>query len=247
MPILATDLKKYAAASMPENDTANSGGAIDTATVIDVTDLAANDSLEALSTNAADTMSLTVFGRNAAGAIVSETKALTGTAVISFSTLGTIERFMKAALASAAAGTVTIRRSAAGATIIALAPGKTSARRLFYDSASEVAATTRYEKEFFKNEHATLTLNNAAVKLISDPAAAIRIGVAAAVNDSLSVANRKTAPGGIAFVDDGISQSLPGGALAAGSQIGIWIEMQRGAAAAAIKNSYTTELSGTTV
>jgi hypothetical protein len=39
---------------------------------------------------------------------------------------------------------------------------------------------------------------------------------------------------------------VPGGSLAAGAAIGVWAEMVRGAGAAAIKNTFTIELSGTT-
>lgn len=246
MPITAAELKAYQAANMPENDTATTGGAIAATGLVEFTDLAANDDLEALSDNAADTMNLTITGRNAAGAIVSETKALTGTTAAIFSTLGIIERVMKIVLASAAAGTITVRRSVAGATVVQLPAGKTSTRRLFYDSASEAGSTTRYEKFFYKNENATLTLNAAALKLTADPAATVRIGGAPSVDDTATVTNRKTAPASVTFVDDGVSQNLPGAALAAGSAIGVWAEMVRGAAAAAIKNSFTVELSGTT-
>jgi hypothetical protein len=245
MSILASELKAYQAANMPEDDTATVGGAIAPTGLVEFTDVAADDDLEALSDNAADTMNLTLTGRSAAGAIVTETKALTGTTPIVFGTLGVIERFLKALLASAAAGTITIRRSVGGATVVAIPAGKTSVRRLFYDSASEAGSTTRYEKLFFKNENATLTLNAAALKLTADPAATVRIGGAPAVDDTATAANRKTAPASVTFVDDGVSQGVPGGVLAAAAGIGVWAEMVRGAAAAAIKNTFSVELSGT--
>jgi hypothetical protein len=247
MPIAASDLKAYQAASMPEDDASTTGGAIATAGLVEFTDVAADDDLEAVSDNAADTMNLTITARNAAGAIVSETTALAGTTPVVFSSLGVIERFMKSLLASAAAGIVTIRRSPSGATVATLAAGKTSTRRLFYDSASEAGATTRFEKLFLKNEHGTLTLNNAALKLTTDPAATIRIGGAPSKDDSATVTNRKTTPASVTFVDDGVSQSVPGGTLEAAAAIGVWAEMQRGAGAAAIKDTFTVELSGTTV
>lgn len=246
MPILASDLKAYGSANMPENDTSLCGGAIDLTTEIDFTDLAANDAVEALSDNVADTMNITVTGRNAAGAIVSETKALNGTTVISLTTLGTIERILKITIASAAAGTVTVRRAAAGPTVKAIAAGIVKVIRSFYDSASEAGATTRYEKHFLKNENATSTLNNAAIKLTADPSASIRVGVAPAKSDTATVANRKTAPASVTFVDDGVSQSIPTGLMDASDTIGVWSELQRGAGAAAIKTTFTLELSGTT-
>jgi len=240
--MLATDIVPYLSASMPEDDVSTSGGAIDLTGSPTFTAMAANDTLEALSDNAADTMNLTIVGRDAGKALDSETLALNGTTVVPFTT--TLERFMKAVLASAAAGTVTIRRSGGGATVATIVAGQTKVRRFFYDSSSESGATTRFEKVFLKNTNGTDTLNSAEVNLSADPASTIRIGVAAAKDDTGSVANRKTPPG-VTFVDDGVSQSVPGGTLAAGEAIGVWAEMARGADAAAIKDSFTMQMTGT--
>lgn len=247
MPIIAAELTAVQAANHAEDDTATQGGAVATAGIVEFTDVAANDDLEVLSSNAGDTMNMTIVGRSAAGALVSETKALTGTTAAIFATLGIIERVMKGTLASAAAGTVTVRRSVAGATVATLLAGKTSFRRLFYDAASEVGSTTRYEKFFLRNENGTLTLTSAAIQLTADPAATIRIGGAPSVGDSATATNRKTAPASVTFVDDAVSQSVPGGVMAAGTSFGVWAEMVRGAAAAAIKNTFTVQLSGNTV
>jgi len=247
MAIIASELVAYQAVNHAQDDTSTQGGAVVTTGLVEFTDIAANDDLEVLSSNAGDTMNMTIFGRSAAGALVSETKALTGTTAAIFATLGVIERVMKITLASAAAGTVTVRRSVAGATVIALAPGKLSTRRFFYDAASQVGSTTRYEKFFFKNENASLSLTTAAIKLTADPATTIRVGCAPAVDDTATATNRVTAPASVTFVDDNVSQSVPGGTLAAASVIGVWAEMVRGAAAAAIKNTFTVELSGNTV
>lgn len=245
MSIVASELKAYQAANMPEDDTSLTGGAINTAGLVEFTDLAADDDLEALSDNAGDTMNLTITGRNPAGAIVTETKALTGTSAVIFSNLGVIERVLKIVLASAAAGVVTVRRSVAGATVVAIPVGKTSVRRLFYNSSSESGATTRFEKFFMRNENATLTLNAASLKLTADPATTVRIGGAPSVDDSATVANRKATPSSVAFVDDGVAQAVPGNVLAASSAIGVWVEMTRSGSAPAIKNTFTVELSGT--
>ena len=246
MAVLASDLIARQAANMPEDDTSTTGGAVNLNGLIEFTPLAANDAVEAVSDNAADTMNLTLTGRNAAGAIVSETLALNGTTVVSFATLGTIERVLKIELASAAAGTVTVRRASVGPTIVAIDAGITSVRRLFYDSASEAGATTRYEKVFYGNANSTDTLNSAEIELTADPATTIRVGCAPSVNDTATVTNRKTAPASVTFVDDNVAQSIPGGVLAAGDEIGVWIEMQRGAGAAAVKNTFTVQVAGTT-
>jgi hypothetical protein len=245
MPIVATDLKKYGAASRPEDDSAASGGAIDDTCVLEVTQMPFTTTLEAVSSAAGDTMVLTITGRSGSGAIVTQGLALTGTTVKAFPQI--FERFLKASLASAPAGNVTIRLNAGGATVVVIPAGKTKASVMFINSASEVAQTIRYEKEFWKNEHASLTLTTATIKLTADPSSSIRIGCESAKNGAQSVANRKTTPGSVTFVDDGVAQSLPGGTLEANSTIGVWVEMTRGASAAAIKTSFTTELAGMTI
>ncbi len=240
--MLASDLKTYQAASMPEDDVSASGGAINTLGLIEFTDLAANDTLEAASDNATDAMNLTITGRDAGSAIANETLALNGTTVVSFTT--TLKNFLKALLATAPAGTITIRRSGGGATVATISPGKTSVRRMFYDASSEAAQTVRYEKIFVKNEHAVDTLNSAATKLTADPSASIRIGAAPAKDDTASVADRKTTPTSVTFVDDGVSQGVPGGTLAASEAIGIWAEFTRGAGAVAVWDTFSVEISG---
>lgn len=247
MPIVAADLKAFGAANHAEDDTSTQGGAIDTVKRVEFTPLPGDDDIEAISTSAADTMNMTITARSLAGAIVSETLPMNGTTAVIFSTIGVVERFMKGVLASAAAGVVTIRRSVDAGDIATLEIGETEVRRLFYDAASEVGVTTRYEKFFMKNDHGTLTLNSAAIELTADPAATIRIGGAPSVDDSATIADRKTAPASVTFVDDSVSQAVPGGVIAAGSAIGVWAEMIRGAGAAAVKDTFTTELSGTTV
>jgi len=247
MSIAATDLKAFQAASHAEDDVSTQGGAISTTGKVEFTQLAANDDLEALSDNAADTMNLTITGRNTAGAIVSETKALNGVTAVIFSTIGVIERFLKALLASAAAGTVTIRRSVGGVTVATLEAGILRTRIFFYDSASGASQKIFYEKFFLKNTHATLTLTTAAVKLTADPLAIIRIACATAVDDTGTVTNRLTAPGGVTFVDDNVSQSVPGGVLAAASAIGVWVEMTLAANDTPKRSTFSTQLSGNTV
>ncbi len=240
--MLASDLKTYQSANMPEDDVSASGGAINALGLIEFTDLPANGTLEAVSDNAADTMSLTITGRDPGSAIASETLALNGTTVVPFTT--TLKNFLKAALAAAPAGTITIRLAGGGATVATIAPGKTSVRRMFFDASSEAAQTVRFEKLFVKNEHAIDTLNSAAIKLTADPSASIRIGAAPAKDDTASVADRKTVPASVTFVDDGIAQNVPGGTLAAGEAIGIWAEFTRGAGAVAVWDTFSVEISG---
>lgn len=245
MSIVASDLRFHCAASMPENDTGTSGGAIDTAARPEFTQLSANAVTAALS-DGADTRNLTITGRNAAGAIVGETIALNGVTEIVFTT--TLERWLKWVLASSS-GTriVTVKQGSGGTTRGTIGLNETTRRLLFYDSASDPSSIKiRYEKVFALNAHATLTLTSAKVTLTADPAARIRIGLATTLNDTGSVTNRLTAPGGVTFVDDSVAQNVVGGALAAGDKQGTWIEQNLPAADPAQKSTFTLELFGTT-
>lgn len=240
--MIGADIITHLAANMPADDTSLAGGAIDTNGLVTFTDLAANDTLEAVSDNAADTMTLTIDGRDAGRALVSEAIALNGTTVVPFPT-NTLERFISAVLASAPAGNVTIRRSGAGATVATITPGATTVRRLFVDSVSEGTATTRYAKVFLRNTHGVDTANSATVTLTADPSSVIRIGLAPTKGDSVTIANRKTAPASVTFVDDGIALPVPTNVLAAGENIGVYAAMDLGINNIAIKDTFTIQLS----
>jgi hypothetical protein len=252
MSIVASELLLYAAASRPTDDVGVTGGAIDTLAKLEfVADLPASGviTVEALSSSGADTMSTTVWARNAAGQIISETKLLTGATPIIYSVLGAnVERVEKMTLASAPAGTITLRVSAAGATILQIPIGKTSVTRMFYDAASAAGVTVRHEKCFWKNENATLTLTNAVVQLTADPSAIIQIATSTVVNDTNTIANRLATPAAQinAFVDDNINAAVPANALAAAAAIGVWVKMTLAGGAAALRSSFTLTLSGTT-
>ena len=124
MSIVNTELLLYWALNRPENDVDTVGGAIDLDWRPTFTQMSTNDTIEAVSDNAGDTMNLTVVGRSATGAIVTQTKALNGTTFIAMDTLGTIERTLKAYVASDPAGTVTVRRATGDVTIGTIAPAE---------------------------------------------------------------------------------------------------------------------------
>jgi hypothetical protein len=245
MPIVAADLVKYGSLSRPSDDTSLTGGAIDPLDRPDITQLTANSVLAVIS-DGADTRVVTVQGRNAAGAIISDPITLNGTTEV----LGTLtfERILTVTLsATSATRTVLVRQGAGGATRAQIGINETTRTSLFRQSASEASIAIRYEKTFWRNNHATLTLNSAQVRLTVDPDSRIRIGLATAINDTATVANRKTAPGGVTFVDDNVYQAVPGGVLTAGDRIGIWWEQNLPANDGAHRTSATDELSGTSV
>jgi hypothetical protein len=244
MAIVAADLIGYNAANKPQDDTSTGGGGRDVDNRFDLIQLAANDTLEMVSSAAGDTtQGVTVFGRDAAGAELSDTQTVNGTSVVAFT--GTFERIISVLMDADAVGIVTVRRSSSGPTVYAIPIGERGASALFIKSASAVGAVTRYDKIFWENAHATLTLTAATVELTADPDSRIRIGVHTSKNDTATITNRLTAPGGITFVDDSVTQAVPGNTLEALSDIGVWIEQALLAADAPFNSSFTTELAGT--
>ena len=247
MPIVAADLILYASANTPEDDAVTSGGAIDALRRLDFTQIAADDDVEVLSASAGDTtQTATVDARNVAGAIVSEGVTLNGTTAVIFSTIGVIERILKFELSAVGAGIITLRRSVAGVTVRTVPIGERGFEIFFYDSASESSATIRYQKAFYLNNHATLTLNNAQIQLTADPEAIMDFALGTAKDDSETTTNRKTAPSAVSSFDD-TQKSVPGTTLEAASAIAVWIRMQLLADDTPKKSTFTTELTGTSV
>ena len=245
MPIVAADLLAFGSANRPSDDVALVGGAITLTDRPDFTQLTANAVIAVIS-DGADVRTVTIEGRSAAGAVVSEVITLNGAVEAVGAT--TFERILTITLsATDAARTVTVRQGAGGATRATVNVNETTRTMLFRRSASETAIVIRYEKFFWKNNHATITLNAAQVTLTADPDARIRIGLAATKGDTATAANRKTAPTGITFADDGVAQNVPGNTLEAVTAIGVWVEENLPANDPTHRATYTTQLAGTTV
>jgi hypothetical protein len=246
MPITASELILLGSLNRPEDDTSTVGGGIDIDNRPEFTQLAANDIVEMVSSAAGDTtQQVTLTGRDAAGAYTSDTKTLNGTTVVDFT--GTWERALKVLMDGDATGIITVQRDAAGPTLSTIPIGERGFYAMFIKSASESGATLRYEKMFWKNIDPSLTLNSAEVELTADPSSKIRMGLESAKDDTNTATNRKTAPGGVSFVDDSVAQSVPTGLLAAAEAIGTWIELSLTADDSAYNSTFTTRLSGTTV
>lgn len=244
MPIAPTDLIAYLSLNRPEDDVTTSGGGISVDHRPTFTQLTAN-ALIAVISDGADTRVVTVRGRNAAGALVTDTITLTG-AVEAVGTV-TFERVLRVTVPTEdASRTVTVRQGAGGSTISTIPLNELGFQAMFIDSASSASPETRFEKFFWRNSHATLTLNAAKVRLSADPSSRMRQGIATTKNDTLSVANRKTTPGGITFVDDAVDQDVPGTTLEAASAIGVWMEQALLASDAPFRSTFTSQISGTT-
>lgn len=249
MPIASTDLLAFASANMPDTDAALNGGAIDTLRRIDFTQLAANDDIEVVSSAADTTQTVTVEARNAAGSVVSQTVTLNGTTAVVFATMGIVERVLKVEMSAAATGVVTVRRSPAAGDIRTIPIGERGFMAIFRKAASDPSVVKNYyTKVFLKNNHATLALLSAKVRQSADPAARITHLLAAAVNDTATVANRVTAPAIADTQDpdtfDDTEKSVPGTDLAATAAIGVWLRLQLPAADAPHRTTYTIELAG---
>lgn len=244
MPLVATDLILYASASIPTDDDTTSGGAIDPKRRLLFTDVSGK-TVRVVSDNAGDTQNCTVVGRTAAGTLVTETKALTGVTPVNFTE--TLDRILSIQLASDATGIITCTAQSGDAAICTIPAGERGVVRLFQNAESEDVPAARYEKVFLKNTHGSLDLLTASVVESADPEGIISFTLAAAIDDSESVADRKTAPGASIIEPDtfdGTEKSVPGESLASGEAIGIWIKQSLTATNAPFENTYTLEVAG---
>ncbi len=244
MPIVSSELVKYGAANRPQDDTSTAGGDIVAAARPTLAHFSAN-AVAALISDGTDTRTGTVFGRRDTGILDSE--AFTLTSAVEVVLTKTWQYLTEVILDSAdGARTVTVRQGSGGTTRATLVPNQTVSHIMFINSASEASPVTRYDLEYWRNDNATLTLTSAQVRLTADPASKIRIGVHTAKGSAGTITNRKTAPGGVTFVDDGVFQNVPTNQLAAAERIGLWIEQQLASSDTPRKETYTTELSGQT-
>lgn len=245
MSIATTDLIAYGVASRPTDDTSTTGGAIDLTMRPVFTQLSANAVAAFQSSSASDTQNITITGRNAAGAIVTDTFALTG--VTEKAGTVTFERIISVVLATAAVGTITAKQGAGGSTLATIPVGEKGFYALFQNSASSSTTQTRYEKFFWYNKNATLTLTSAQVTLTADPSGKITIGLSTSKGDTGTVANRTTAPAGVTFVSTNVAQNIAGNTLEAVTGIGVWVKQTLAANDAPLKSTFTTQLNGTSV
>lgn len=250
MPIVATDIVAYGSASMPDDDTPTGiGGAISTAKRVVFTDISANDTVEMLSDNAGDTtQTVTIFGRNTAGEIVSEAETLNGTTVQT--TTQQFERILKITMSATATGTVTVRKQSDDVTIATLESGITEIRRPFYNAAAEASGGSQrdyYEKVFFKNNHGTLTLTSATIAEQADPSTNVDFDLEASLDgsDTNGAGNRQTHTGGYTF-DSSTKNVANSQNLTAGSAQGCWLRLRLPAGEASDNTTFTMRVNGQT-
>jgi hypothetical protein len=94
MSVLPSDLVFYGSANMPDVDGSTTGGALNTAILINFNDITPTGTMNYVSSSASDTATvITISGRDASGVIQTEAKTLTGTTSVSGSQ--SFERLMK--------------------------------------------------------------------------------------------------------------------------------------------------------
>lgn len=250
MPIVASDIVAYGSASMPDDDTPTGiGGAKDTSKKVVFTDISANDTVEILSSSAGDTtQTVTVFGRNTAGEIVSEAETLAGTTPQT--TTQQFERILKITMSATAVGTVTVRKQSDDVTIATLEPGIDEVRRPFYNAAAEASGGAQrdyYEKIFFQNDNGTLTLTQATIEEFADPSTNIDFALESTLDgsDTNGAGNRQTHTGGYTF--DSTTKNVANSQnLTAGSAQGCWVRLRLAAGEASDNTTFTMRVNGQT-
>lgn len=116
-------------------------------------------------------------------------------------------------------------------------------RRIFFDTAADPpggSTRTFYDKVFFSNEHATLTLTSAEIQEVLDSPGVVAFDLESVLDGTTTNGggnNREVAPGGFTFdsADKDVANSQNHTALAAQ---GAWIELTLAAGAAALNFVY---------
>ncbi len=247
MSIVAADLVAYASANMPEDDSSANGGGIDVQTRLVFTDITPNGRIEVKSSSAGDTtQTASVTGRLASGSQSTEVLALTGTSVVT--SAGTFERIEKIVLSATCAGIITLQKIAAGGVLGTVPIGELGFRRLFIAAFSDPSAPKPYYMKFFwKNTHGSLAYLSAIVKQNADPEGINGFALEDAVNDTHTTANRITGPSSHITAFGTTQLAVPGTDLAFSAAIGVWIKMSLITGNAAFKDTYTSEIDGSTV
>jgi hypothetical protein len=250
MPIVAADIIAYGSASMPDDDVATGiGGAEDQTIRVVFTDIVADDTVEIVSDAGGDTtQTVTIFGRNAAGEIVSEGETLDGTNVQT--TIQSFERILKIVMDGTAVGNVTIRRQTDDAEIAILAPGELQIRRPFYNAAAEASGGAErdyFEKIFMANTHGSLTLTVATVEEQADPSGNVDFDLESSLDgtDNNGAGNRQTQTGGYSFdsTEKNVANSQN---LTAGASQGVWLRLKLPAGEASDNTTFTLRVNGQT-
>jgi len=243
----ASDILLQGATNRPEDDTSSAAGARDaTARPLDQ-QMTATETLELVSDNAADTMNATIRRRLPSGVIQQEVVAVNGTTPVTIPN-GDAKRIVEYFLASAPTGSVSLRtQGGAGTTYHTINPGEVRGFELFPNAQADVSGGSPrifYAAVYDYNGHATEALLAAVTRSVADPDARFRFGNAPAQGDVAALANRRTAPAGVTFVEESNDQAIPGTDLGGTAAICRYLEMTLAAGDTAGISTFDLEIEG---
>jgi hypothetical protein len=243
--VQSSDLVIYNALNNPTTDSATGGGAIDTLRRPDFTQMSSTEKIDVKSSNAGDTtQTVTLTGRTSDGTLASETLTLNGTTIVT--SANTYERVLIANLSATTTGSITVSGHTSSTTFRTIPAGERGFQAIFQQGASDPSVQKDYfNKVFIKNTNGSLALTSATVKENADPDARITFSLAASLNDSATITNRLTSPGG--SFTSGTQNVANGQSLSSGSAQGVWLDLTLPAADASHRTTYTLEIDGQTV
>jgi len=157
MSVVASDIVVYASQNMPQDDLSTAGGAINSGIRLVFTDIETNSVISAYSDDNSDSGTLTITGRDAAGIIVSENIALSGTTTVSGSQV--FERILSSRSDTVAIGNISVSGATEVGTIF---PTESGFQRVFYDAtANSTGGSDKFglEKSLNYNESVGNRLN----------------------------------------------------------------------------------------
>lgn len=249
MSVVASDIVIYSSQNRPVNDLTTAGGPIDSGVRATFTDIVTTDIVEISGTDAADTGSLTVTGRNSAGVIVSDVVQMSGLTLVS----GTqqFERILSAYVSPTANGNILLRDASSDTEIGYIYANESGFQRVFYDATANAgggAAKTLYEKVFVKNNNTSTALNNCTITEVATGVySLVEFGLEDIKQSTESVVNRANAPTGVSGGYGSGSSGLPqDGYLNPLDYQGIWLKFDIAAGAASQNSFYRLQVDGTT-
>lgn len=253
MALVANELIIYGSANMQEdNSSTPQGGAIDETTRLVFTDMSQTSTIDISGSLAGDSGNMTVIGRVAGGALLTEVIVLSGTTLVT--TTGTFERVLKLSAPASHPGSITVTVNADNSGISVIESGVDTIVRPFMSVTGESAGGSSgiyYEKAFLKNTNASSSLLTASIveTAAGDGTEAfgadIKFDLENVVDGVGTSTNRITAPTGVSsgvFNDE--LKNVPGTNLAASGTIGIWLQLTVPPGTSAFNTTFSLDASG---
>ncbi len=248
MSITEQDIVIYASQNMPTDDASLAGGDIDSSVRMVFTDITSTGTIAAQSSNATDSGTLTVTGRNQYGSIFSESFSISGTTAVSGSEV--FERILIASIDVSPVGDISLSQTETASPIANIYSGETGFRRPFYDATANLLGgsnKTLYEKVFVKNNNPVNDLLSAGVIEVSSGLyTVVSFGLERSQQYTESIVNRLTPTTGVPSYGSGLS-GVPTSTIAPSSYQGIWLKLDLVAGQAATNSFYTIQIQGGTL